>query len=86
MGVYIKYDPRADLLAVSFRRSHPGARSRDIGGHRFLESDTDGPVSVEFLFASEGVDLTDVPYADEIERALSSLHGLTGKVTRQASA
>jgi uncharacterized protein YuzE len=84
--LYISYDEQADLLAISFREGAANAHARDFGGGRFLESDDDGPVGVEFLRASEGVDLSDIPHADQIERALRSLHALTGRVRRHSPA
>ena len=62
-----RYDPEGDVLYVALR-PHPGrSYARDVDEQRFIMVDENGePIAVEFLDASEGIDLTDIPEADAI--------------------
>jgi len=73
---YITYDEQSDVLYVEFRQADGDTLSRDAGSNRFVESDGDGVVSIEFLTASAGIDLTGLPHADEIAQALDRLRAL----------
>lgn len=76
MSPYITYDEQSDVLYIEFRQSERDTVSRDAGGNRFVESDAEGVVSIEFLTASAGIDLTGLPHAEEIAQALDRLRAL----------
>ncbi|MDP2328860.1 MAG: DUF2283 domain-containing protein [Dehalococcoidia bacterium] len=76
MSPYITYDEQSDVLYVEFRQAVGDTASHDAGGNRFVETDSDGVVSIEFLTASAGVDLAGLPHADEIAQALDRLRAL----------
>ena len=65
-----RYDPSADALYVQFcdrTAAYTDNISRADRYDRGVDySDDDTPVGVEFLYVSQGVDLTDVPRANEI--------------------
>ena len=69
-----RYSPTADALYVRFndlRIAYTEDLSRNGHYDRGIDyADDDTPVGVEFLSVSRGVDLTDVPRADEIARLL----------------
>ena len=82
VDVDFRYSPTADALYIRFndRRiaytdniSRRGYYERGVD---YADDDTpvgaddDSPVGVEFLNVSRGVDLTDVPHAEEIARLL----------------
>jgi uncharacterized protein YuzE len=71
VNMYVTYDEEADVLAVDFGVRTERTGSRDYGDSRFVEFNERGePICVEFLVASEGIDLTGIPFADEIRAAL----------------
>jgi hypothetical protein len=79
--VFITYDSRVDALYVRLRRAAPSQRlktKRFADGLRALDVTPDGaPSGVEFLSPRrEGVNLEDVPMADEIADALDALSSL----------
>lgn len=83
MQTYITYDREADVLFVQWAEREPGKTgSRDFGGMRFVEfNEADEPVAIEFLDASQGIDLDGIPQADVILEAIQGLGGmLTSKV------
>ena len=84
--MYIAYDEQGDLLFIQFRAAEGESGSRDIGGGRFVESDSLGAVSIEFLSASSGIDLEGVPLTDEVARALGSLSRLLVRSVRPTPA
>jgi uncharacterized protein YuzE len=59
--MYIAYDERGDLLNVRLREPVGIAMAEEHPGERFVEYDEDGPVAIEFLQASEGIDLEGMP-------------------------
>ncbi len=70
----VEYDPEVDALYVHLS-DKPFGRSEDKSPSRQYERGVDyaedgTPIGVEFLNASRGVDLTDIPRADEIAKAL----------------
>ena len=66
----IDYDRDVDALYVTLQED-PCAYTRSLGELRNVDYASDGkPVGVEWLRASEGVDLADVPNAAEIGEAL----------------
>ncbi len=75
MTIRLQHDPSVDALYVEFSE-RPVAYTDDISRHSYYERGIDyaadgTPVGAEFLHVSRGVDLTDVPYADEVARLLS---------------
>lgn len=76
MGVLIRFDPEADALYASLRDRKPGdvVRTQQLDECRLVDYDADGrPLGIEFLNVSDGLNLRDVPDADEIERAVRAL-------------
>ena len=76
----VTYSPRADTLYVEIS-DRAVAYTTDVSrrgcyehGIDYAEDDT--PVGVEFLNASRGVDLSDIPRADEIAAALERVRGI----------
>jgi uncharacterized protein YuzE len=66
----VDYDRDVDALYVTLQED-PCAYTRSLGELRNVDYASDGkPVGVEWLRASEGVDLADVPNAAEIGEAL----------------
>ena len=62
-----------DALYVSFREVEPGGvkRVQIVDSRRNVDYDASGQaVGVEFLCVSDGIDLHDIPQADQIARAL----------------
>jgi uncharacterized protein YuzE len=84
--MHIAYDDRGDLLYVQFRVANGPAASREYPGDRFVESDQDGVVGIEFLHASEGVDLEGMPDAGAIADVLRSFAALLASAVRLAPA
>ena len=69
-----RYSPDVDALYIGFNNMRI-AYTEDISRNGYYErgvdyADDDTPVGVEFLNVSRGVDLTDVPHAEEIARLL----------------
>ena len=66
----VDYDREADALYVTLREA-TCAYTRSLGELRNVDYASDGaPVGVEWLRVSQGVDLADVPNAEEIGDAL----------------
>ena len=66
----VDYDREADALYVTLREA-ACAYTRSLGDLRNVDYAADGgPIGVELLRVSGGVDLTDVPNAPEIGDAL----------------
>ena len=68
-----QYDDEADALYVYFRHIEPGGVKdvRTLDDLRNVDYDAAGePIGVEFLCVQEGVDLSGVPRAEEIEKLL----------------
>jgi hypothetical protein len=74
--VQLRHSPSADALSVRFddrRVAYSEDISRGDQYDRGVDYADDGtPVGVEFLNVSRGVDLTGIPDADQIARALSA--------------
>jgi uncharacterized protein YuzE len=68
---YAEYLERIDILYVQVRNTEI-ARTRSLGHWRNVDLDADGNVvAVEFINAmSLGVDLTDIPERDTVERLI----------------
>lgn len=70
----ISYDREADAVYVTLRDHKGHLRARKLGDGRFVHYDeTDAIVGVEFLFVSQGIDLTGIPEAERIRELLESL-------------
>lgn len=71
----ITYDPEADAVYVSLRslkRSEVVDRTVHLDERRNVDYAADGELlGVEFLWVSDGIDLSGVPHADEIRSLLS---------------
>jgi hypothetical protein len=67
------------VLYVRYRDGEDYAFSRDHGDGRYVEYNADGaPIGVELLGASQGVDISGLPDADEIARGIRGLVALIG--------
>ncbi len=69
-----RHSPTADALYIRFS-DREAAYSDNISRNGRYDrginyADDDTPVGVEFLYVSQGVDLSDVPRADEIAQLL----------------
>ncbi|HRC62161.1 MAG TPA: DUF2283 domain-containing protein [Dehalococcoidia bacterium] len=84
--MYIAYDEQGDLLHVEFRSRTDSGYLREVWGDRFVEYDDAGPLGIEFLHASAGVDLDGLPEAEAIAAALRSLATLLGRAGQPARA
>ena len=81
--MYIAYDEQGDLLNVRFRDQVGIAEADEHPGDRFVEHDERGVVAIEFLHASQGIDLDGMPEADMIARALRSMSHMLATAIRQ---
>ncbi len=69
------YDPEADILYVQLRDGEEPDSQKFLDDLRILDYSAGGAlVGVEFVHASAGIDLTDVPSAQHVE----SLIGQSG--------
>lgn len=84
--MYIAYDEQGDILHVEFRARSGTGHSRELPGDRFVEYDNAGPLGIEFLHASVGIDLDGIPEAAQIAEALKSLSSLLGRAVQPARA
>ena len=69
----ISYVPRSDILHISFQ---PGraARTQVIDDLRIADFAADGALmAIEFIGASAGLDLSDLPERDRIEEAIRAI-------------
>lgn len=76
----IRFDPDADALYVAFadRRAGDVARTEELGDGRQVDYDASGAIlGVEFLFVSQGLNLTGVPRADEVAAAIRAFPALS---------
>ncbi len=70
----LRYDPEADALYVELREHEGTVRTEQLDDYRLVDYDEAGAVvGVELLFASQGIELDDVPEAGRIRDALRSL-------------
>ena len=62
------YDSEADALYVQLRDGQTSTTQKFLDDLRILDYSADGAVvGVEFISASAGIDLTDVPFAERVE-------------------
>lgn len=65
------YDQEADILYVRLLDDEPVARQTFVDDVRIVDHSEDGSVvGVEFVGASDGVELADVPFAQQIEELI----------------
>lgn len=69
MSQYTTYDPDADTLYVHLNDGVV-EQTRFVDDYRAIDYREDVVVGVEFINASEGVDLSDLPFADTLERLI----------------
>jgi len=74
LGLLVTYDPDVDVLYVSLREREPGEitdHTVELDESRFVHYDArDEPLGVEFLWASDGVNVDGVPESDAIVAAM----------------
>lgn len=76
MEQQVTYDAEADVLYVRLREGDV-ARQTFLDDLRIIDKSEDGAViGIEFVGASDGVDLHDVPFARTVERLIDE-GGLT---------
>lgn len=64
----VDYDQEADVLYVRLSADETVARTHALDDMRLIDYSADGGViGVEFIDASLGVDLTDIPFAHKVE-------------------
>ena len=86
--MYVRYDSTVDALYVSLRPRKPGdvARTDHPNEQRHIDYGADNaPLGVEFLDASEGIDLRNIPDAEAIAAALQKIPRADGLKLRSAS-
>ena len=65
------YDLEADILYVQLRDNATPQTQKFLDDLRILDCSADGAVvGVEFISASAGIDLTDVPFARSVEELI----------------
>ena len=70
----VEHDPEADALYIRLS-DRPYAYGEDFGDERRVDYAADGsPIGVELLCVSLGVDLADLPRAQQIAEALKPLN------------
>lgn len=70
---YAKHDPEADAIYVVLSEAEV-SRSHSLDDSRVIDYSANGRVAgVEFLGVGGGVDLSDVPFSDKIEKAIGDL-------------
>ena len=75
----VTYDADADVLYVRLKDGR-SARQTRLGDLRIIDLDEDGTIlGVEFVDASGGVDLRDLPFAQRVEKLIND-SGLTIKL------
>jgi uncharacterized protein YuzE len=76
---YVTYDEDADVLYVGLAEG-AAAETRNLGDLRLVDLAEDGTVlGIEFISASQGVDLDSVPFAPTVAAAIGD-SGLPIKV------
>jgi uncharacterized protein YuzE len=66
----ITYDPDADVLYVQLGPG-PVARTKSLGDFRLIDYSADGAVvGVEFIDATAGIDLRDLPFRRRVEQLI----------------
>ena len=67
-GIRLEVDPRADA-AYALLRDGDVASTKKLDACRLLDRDADGEaIGIEFLHVSGGVDLTELPFREELHR------------------
>jgi uncharacterized protein YuzE len=70
----VELDTKADA-AYARAADRPVASTKELDPQRVVDYDSDGEiVGIEFLTVSRGVDLTDLPYRDELSRFFDEHH------------
>lgn len=65
------YDSEAEVLYVQLLDDETSANQKFLDDLRILDYSADGAVvGVEFIAASAGIDLTDVPFAARVEKLI----------------
>ncbi|MXX18178.1 MAG: DUF2283 domain-containing protein [Dehalococcoidia bacterium] len=65
------YDPEADILYVRLLDDEAVERQTYLDDARIIDHSADGSViGVEFVGASDGIELGDVPFAQQIEELI----------------
>jgi len=73
-GLELTYDPSVDAVQVVFLPERRFAYTEELDHRRAVDYDTDGRVAgIEFLHASEGMDLEGLPEPELLRDALSRL-------------
>lgn len=69
--VSVEYDREADVLYVRLAPHAKVARTHRLDDMRLIDYSEDGAVvGIEFIDASEGVELSDVPFARKVEQLI----------------
>lgn len=72
---YATYDKDIDILTVTFLENETAYSTRTLDDRRMIDLTDDGRViSVEFVDASTGIDLSEIPFRQEIERLIRRYH------------
>jgi len=67
----IEYDKEVDVLYVRLKPGETVAKTVELDETRLIDYSKDGAViGLEFMDASEGVDLSDVPFAHRVEQII----------------
>ena len=65
------YDQEADILYVSLLTGVASATQTTLDDLRIIDHSADGAVvGVEFICARDGIDLSDVPFAESVEKII----------------
>lgn len=68
---HVTYDQEADILYVRLQVGE-SAKQTFLDDARIIDRSADGAIlGVEFLGASDGVDLVDVPFAQTVQRLIN---------------
>ncbi len=71
MSQQVDYDAEADVLYLRFTPGETVARTVPLDDLRLIDYSADGAVvGLEFIDASEGIDLRDLPFARKAEQLL----------------
>lgn len=72
--ITVEFDPDADAAYVRLNDGRY-ARTEELDDYRNIDYDADGgAIGVEFLYVSDGIDLSDVSQAARVAEALKPLH------------
>lgn len=76
MGMFrphAEHDPEADAIYV-YLGDGDSARSKTVDDLRIIDYSRDGKViGVEFIGVTGGIDLSDLPFQDQVERLINEL-------------